>query len=264
MDVYLHSDFGSYIFHAQVSGPVRNMGMYITMSDAVEQSAEEICMFHNLHGFSRDITHHTGRNVLRFKSHLGADWYDDMGNWAGSVFMYALLFQCGLIRIFDQTGERAVVLWNWGSAKQRSGKGQDNDRTNLLESILSEMGLEHCTKTQMAWCLFRRYALRYKHLSRQQLLHQALHDPATDVYSEDDFIAENIMKNFRRAWDTEVCVKLTLLFIYVRRHCVTPDYAWICTITGCSTRNRALKQLYWAASDTYRLGFWMRSMGTWV
>lgn len=74
------------------------MAIHITMQDAFEQSAEEICLFHYHHGFPRDLTHHTGRDAPRVMSHQGEDYYVDLGNWVGSVLMYALLFECGLHR----------------------------------------------------------------------------------------------------------------------------------------------------------------------
>ena len=54
--------------------------------------------------------------------------------------MYTLLFDHHLIKIFDQSNVRAEVYMNWGPEGQQSGKGQDNDRTNLLEAILVVMG----------------------------------------------------------------------------------------------------------------------------
>lgn len=228
------------------------MASHITMQDALEQSAEEICRFHHHHGFPHDLTSHTGRDAPRVMSHQGQD-YEDLGNWAGSVLMYALLFEYGLLRIFDQTGQRASVYLYWGPERQRSSRGQDNDRTNVLESILSVMGSEHGARTQLAWNFFLRYALRHPHLIRTKLLQQALQDPSMDVYSKDDAIAEDIMRDFGRGGDVEVSVKLTLLFNFVREHSATPDYAAICAITGCSSKNSKLKQVYWNASDRFRL-----------
>ena len=229
------------------------MASYITMKEAFDQSAEEIRVFHHLHGFPRHLTHHTGRDVPRVMSlDPTLHDYNDQGNWTGSVLMYALLFEYDLINIFDQTGERASVYSYWGSEFQKSGKGPDNDRTNLLEAILGCMGIQHGAKTQFAWNLVRRYALRHD-LPREQFLRKALYDTSTDMYSEDDAIAEDIMNHFNRAWDIEICVKLTSLFHYVREHSVTPDYAAISAIAGCSHNNSELKQLYWNASDRFRL-----------
>ena len=115
------------------------------------------------------------------------------------------------------------------------------------------MGIEHGTRTQRAWNLVRRYVMRHSHLPREQLFRQALQYPCTDLYSDDDAIAEVILKDFDRAWDSEVCVKLASRFEFVRQRSATPDYAAICSITQCSGKNTKLKQLYWWASG---IGCW--------
>ena len=84
--------------------------------------------------------------------------------------MYQLLFEHGSMRIFDKTGERAEVYRYWGPERQRSGTGQDTDRTNLLDAILSVMGKEYGARTQLAWNLVRRYANRHPDMTRQPCL----------------------------------------------------------------------------------------------
>ena len=203
-----HQPFGSSTLRIlwpilQAFGLVRNMAIHITMQDAFDQASEEIFWFHRVFVFPHALTHHTGRDAPRVMSHQDYD-YIDHGNWTGSIMVYGMMFECdpedSLLRVFDQTGERAVVYQNWGPEGQRSSKGQDNDRTNLLESILNVMGV-HGKYTQRAWNLVKRYAMRHPDLSRQQLLHQALVDPSTDMYTHDDAIAETIMDELGRAWD---------------------------------------------------------------
>ena len=87
--------------------------------------------------------------------------YGEYGNYSGSMAMYMILFPDGFllpaemsafsfISWLDNTGALAEVLRNAGQATQRSGRGQNNYRTNLLEAILSELG-EHARYTQMLW-----------------------------------------------------------------------------------------------------------------
>ena len=150
----------------------------------------------------------------------------------------------GLTRIFDQSGYRFDVYRYWGPGQQKSGRGQDNDRTNLLESILGVMGTEKGAKTQLAWNLVSRYARRYPGMPRDELLQQALQDPSTDLYSHDDALAEDLLKEVDRDWDLDVCEQLTRLFDFIRAHSATPDYATISAITCASRNNTELMQLY--------------------
>ena len=80
-----------------------------------------------------------------------------------------------------------------GSENQRSGKGQDNSRTNLLEAILARMGREHGRRLQRAWKWVYMYSKRHPELTRQNLLIKAITDPSTDIYTNLDDIAEYIM-----------------------------------------------------------------------
>lgn len=239
---------------------VRNMAIFITMRDAFEQASEEIWMFHRDCGFPKALTHHTGREAPRTLSLADGRGNSDRGNWTGSVLMYALMFECdpkdSLLRILDQTGERAQVYRYWGPEGQHSGQGQDNDRTNLLESMLNVMGPERGRFTQRAWNLVHRYSMTHSHLTRQQLLHQALVDDSIDVYDNDDAIAEAIMGQLGAAWDVEACSKLKLLFLFIREGAAVPAYEHICAITGCSRRNTKKKHLYWNASERFLLNMY--------
>ena len=146
------------------------MAYYSTIGDALDEAFQEINMFHQGYGFPDSLTHHTSGDGPRNMSHNPN--VVDYGNWTGSVVMYALLFEYGLIKLFDQTGQRAEVYRNWGSEHQSSGKGPDNARTNLLEAILGVMLEEthhDCSRgarTQRVWFLMYKYTLRYRHNAR--------------------------------------------------------------------------------------------------
>ena len=226
-------------------------GAFITLQEAFAQAAEEITQYHLSHGFPVRLTTHTGADVPRRMSNQNHD-YVDMGNWTGSVLMYSLLFDHDLIRIFDTTGVREAVYRNWGSDRQRSGKGQDNARTNLLEAILTVMGHDNARRTQLAWNLVWRYALRHPHMKRQQLLEMSKDDKSKDLYGDDDALADKILAEFDRDYDGYVSVNLAKLFPTVRQTRETPDYYTICDLTGCSSKNSTLKNLYWSAAERFR------------
>ena len=226
-------------------------GAFITLQEAFAQAAEEITQYHRSHGFPVRLTNHTGADVPRRMSNQNHD-YVDMGNWTGSVLMYSLLFDHDLIRIFDTTGVREAVYRNWGSDRQRSGKGQDNARTNLLEAILTVMGHDNARRTQLAWNLVWRYALRHPHMKRQQLLEMSKDDKSKDLYGDDDALADKILAEFDRDYDGYVSVNLAKLFPTVRQTGETPDYYTICDLTGCSSKNSTLKNLYWSAAERFR------------
>lgn len=222
----------------------------ITLLEALQQAEQEIRDYHRKYGFPDDLTHHTSRQLPRDLSLQGN--YADVGNWCGSIVMHTLLFDHGLIHIFDRTSVRAEVYSFWGGPVQRSGKGPDNDRTNLLESILVVMGEEKGARTQAAWYLMRRYSHRYPSLTRQQLLIAARGDPSRDLYTADDKLADEILSELGRDCDIDVSLNLKRLFQEVRLTLHTPDYYTIHRITGCSKNNKSLKQLYWYASDKFR------------
>ena len=76
------------------------MAIAITMKQAFDQALEEITNFHldpQHDGFPRELTHHINRESPRRLSH-GVDFVDH-GNWAGSVLMYAMLFEVGPVLI---------------------------------------------------------------------------------------------------------------------------------------------------------------------
>ena len=159
--------------------------------------------------------------------------------------MYAMFFACNqeesLLCIFDETKERRHVYQHWGEEGQRSGTGPDNTRTNLLESILNNMGPKSGRYTQRAWEMVYLYYLQYPNLTRQQLLAQALNDPSTTVINEDYLKAKEIALTLCQVRTPDFLQKAAKLFEFVRMHRRSP-YNWeICIITGCSNTNGPLK-----------------------
>ena len=234
------------------------MAVTLTMLEAFEQAEEEIWNFHKTIGFPAALTHHASRELPRAMSlALGMHDYDDMGNWSGSVLMYFMMFKCGeevddsILRIFDQTGCRADVYRHWGPEIQRSGKGQDNDRTNLLEAILAHMGPEQGRRLQRAWKWVRIYAKRHPGLTREKLLAMAKTDPSTDIYTDVDDIVEYILHEFDMGWDVDSCDAFKRIVPFLLRARAPPSYFEICYITGCSMKNSTKTKLFWIASSKF-------------
>ena len=234
------------------------MAITLTMREALEQAEEEIWKYHKTIGFPATLTHHTSGDVTREMSLApGLHEYDDMGNWSGSVLMYFMMFKSSedaddsILRIFDQTGCRAEVYRHWGPENQRSGKGQDNDRTNLLESILAHMGPQHGRRLQRAWKWVRIYAKRHPKLTREKILAMAKTDPSRDIYTDEDDIVEYILHEFDMGWDVESCDAFKRIVPFLLRARAPPSYCEICYITGCSMKNSTRKNLFWIASNKF-------------
>ena len=227
----------------------------LTILQALKQAEQDISKFRSTIGFPTALTHHASGELPRMLSH--EENYDDMGNRSGSIVMMFMMFKCeedtndSILRIFDQTECRAAVYKYWGAENQRSGKGPDNSRTNLLEAILSLMGPEHGQRLQRAWKWVYMYSQRHLDLTREKLLAKAITDPSTDIYTNLDDIAEYIMDELGRKGDVDSysafkCIIPKLLHVHE-----PPCYDVICSLTGCSRNNREKKQLYWKASAMY-------------
>ena len=169
--------------------------------------------------------------------------------------MYAMFFaysqEESLLDIFDETKERRHVYQHWGEEGQRSGTGPDNTRTNLLESILNNMGPKSGRYTQRAWEMVYLYYLQYPNLNRQQLLAQALNDPSTTVINEDYLTAKEIALTLCQIRSPDFLQKAAKLFKFVRTNRRSPDYWDICDITGCSNKNAPLKSWYWSIANEF-------------
>ena len=217
------------------------MAICISLGESLRQAAAEINSYHQQFGFPRVLTHHEDGAITRRMQHEGN--YKDYGNWVGSVVIYALLFFHGLIYLFDQTGMRRTYYAEWGSQQQQSGKGQDNARTNLLESILVEMEKNHCgQRTQQAWFLMACYAHRFSHWDwdHSVFLCKALEDTRTDICTEEFGLAFQQMNDFKKA------SQLLKVIAFVRENKYVPEYGKICELTKCSQKNA--RNFWWAAN----------------
>ena len=103
-------------------------------------------------------THHASDDSV--KAHAHGD-YDDHGSWTGSMVMLMMLFPrdhgltahasgFSLMPCLNGAADRDVVLHLQGKTHQRSGTGQNNCRTNLLEAIIGSQG-EQVTRLQQLW-----------------------------------------------------------------------------------------------------------------
>ena len=169
--------------------------------------------------------------------------------------MYAMFFAYShkesLLDIFDNSKERRRIYQHWGEEGQRSGTGPDNTRTNLLESILNNMGPKSGRYTQRAWEMVYLYYLQYPNLNRQELLTQALNDRVTTVINEDYLTAKEIALTLCQRRSPDFLQKAAQLFMFVRRNRKPPDYRDICNITGCSNKNAPLKFWYWSIANEF-------------
>ena len=129
-----------------------------TLRDLVQMSLEELWQAHLGNRISDQIRNHTNQNTIRPLSHIG--FYTDCGNYAGSLVMLVLLFPQDFLHqgqstfsalpLVNGAGDRADVLRFEGKWSQRSGIGQNNYRTNLLEAILGVLG-DEAQYTQVLW-----------------------------------------------------------------------------------------------------------------
>ena len=108
----------------------------------------------------KEITHHTSTDHMKaIAAPEPDDEYAGYMNWYGSVLMLMLLFPSNylghdsdpLLKVFDPMGGRGRPLRTLGPRKQRSGKGSNNYRANILEALLRSVGQERLRYTQIAW-----------------------------------------------------------------------------------------------------------------
>ena len=231
------------------------MAVKLTMLQVIKKGEQDIWKFHSTIGFPTALTHHASGDAPRIMSH--EENYDDMGNRSGSIVMWFMMFKCeedtndSILRIFDQTECRAAVYEYWGAENQRSGKGPDNSRTNLLEAILAYMGPEHGRGLQQAWKWMSMYTQRHPGLTREQQLAKAITDPSTDIFTNLDNIAEYIMDQFGMRWDIDSCSSFKRIIPDLLHANAPPSYSDICRLTGLSTKNSVKKKLFWKASKKF-------------
>ena len=78
----------------------------------------------------------------------------------------------------------------------------------------------------------------------------SLKDPATNIYTEDDSVAEEIVRDLEHEPDHDLSNQLKMLFPYISKAGV-PDYGSICKITGCSSAIKKRRHSLWMASEKY-------------
>ena len=128
-------------------GPTQGSGR--TLHDLREAASMEICLRID-EGWIPEWsgTSLTHRNI---KLHTwGYDQYEDKGNLAGSLCCLLLLLpgefrgcrgtDFGLLKWIDPSGDLAPKIRELGKEKQKSGKGPNNFRNDIVEAILSSLG----------------------------------------------------------------------------------------------------------------------------
>ena len=126
-----------------------------TIRDLLQMSQEELWQAHLGKKISDSIRNHKSQDTIKPLALLG--FYTDCGNYAGSLVMFMLLFPeefgvsiQSILPLVDGAGDRADVLRHEGNLVQKSGRGVNNYRTNLLEAILGELG-DEVRYTQKLW-----------------------------------------------------------------------------------------------------------------
>ena len=129
-----------------------------SLRDLVQMSMEELWQAHDRKQIPSQISNCPSQTAAKALSHEG--FYQDYGNYAGSVVMFMLLFpgdfldpndaSLSVLPLFNGAGDREEVLREEGKRVQKSGTAQNNYRTNLLEAILGALG-EKAKYTQLLW-----------------------------------------------------------------------------------------------------------------
>ena len=115
-----------------------------------------------------------------------------------------------------------------------------------MEAILTVTGEKKGARTQRAWKFMRRYMNRHW-LPRADLLRRALTDPATDIYTEDDCVAERIARSLDKWWAIEFADQIKKLFNPLRQTGANAflDNSALLDCTGCGKNNPRRKQMLW-------------------
>ena len=131
-----------------------------TLRGLVQMSLQELRQAYVGNRISCQISNHAGAEAIKEVVQDGQQRYDDYGNFAGSLVMLMLLFPeeflpggvstRSVLPLVDGAGDRADVLRCEGKLVQKSGRGVNNYRTNLLEAILGELG-DEMRYTQKLW-----------------------------------------------------------------------------------------------------------------
>ena len=219
-----------------------------TIRDLLQISLEELRLAHLGNRISDRIRNHTSQDTIKPLTFLG--FYTDCGNYAGSLVMLMLLFPeeflpggvstQSILPLVDGAGDRANVLHNEGKFMQKSGRGVNNYRTNLLEAILGELGDEvrytqklwehvavHCLEDEASWSLTQRRFIERMLASNEQVT-----------------ACQRKIASFQTC--TELDLDLNAYYISVKKiaGCIVagddaaafPDYNSIMCVTGCSKK----------------------------
>ena len=233
-----------------------------TIRDLLQMSLEELRLAHLGNRISDRIRNHTSQDTIKPLTFLG--FYTDCGNYAGSLVMLMLLFPeeflpggvstRSVLPLVDGAGDRADVLRHEGNLVQKSGRGVNNYRTNLLEAMLGQLG-DEVRNTQKLWeyvairCLEDHDASWS--LTQKEFIEKML------ASKEQGTACQLRTASFQTC--TELNLDLNAYYISVKKiaGCIVaggdaaafPDYNSIMYVTGCS-KNASRK--LWAAIPVLR------------
>ena len=124
----------------------------------LKMALEELWQAHERNQIPSEIRNHPSQDAAKALAFRG--FYRDYGNFAGSLVMFMLLFpgdflnpneaSLSVLPLVNGAGDREEVLREEGKSIQKSGTGQNNNRTNLLEAIIGALG-EDAKYTQLLW-----------------------------------------------------------------------------------------------------------------
>ena len=131
-----------------------------TIQDLVRMALEELAMADRRGLIPHEIKFHPSMDSVEDAALVGD--YDDYGNFSGSLVMYLLLFpgefgievdEVGfrLLDCLNGSGDREECLRFEGMITQKSGEGQNNYRTNLLEALICVVPAGKASFLQRVW-----------------------------------------------------------------------------------------------------------------
>ena len=225
-----------------------------SLRDLVRMSTEELWQAHTRNQIPSQIRNRPSQDAATALSHEG--FYHDYGNYAGSLVMFMLLFpgdflnpneaSLSVLPLVNGAGDREEVLREVGKPIQKSGTGQHNYRTNLLEAIIGALGEDakytqllwecvciRCIEDEESWVLPQRDFIRriiddYSHVSNGVLQLASLRT-CTEL-NIDPYNYYPLVKKIGEILETG------------RGATAFPDYSSIMTLTGCS--KNASRQLW--------------------
>ena len=178
------------IYRSEKSGTAADPGHWFNIGVALEMAAEELLCWQ--HEIDDAVKNHRYQSELKPLARRDEQfiWNYDHGNHSGSIAIMMLL-DYGLLDMLKYKDELQSRLEEEGTDNQKSGRGPNNYRTNLLESILTDVGKIHdrgqCSLA-LLWQYVNKKIQAYEknnyhelwNLSQKQLCSKLLHDK-TDV-----------------------------------------------------------------------------------